>query len=158
MRTRLAILLSAVVLGATACSDAGTGPSEPTYASIAGSYGGAMSGLSQGIAMNANFSISIQQTGGTTSGTYALAGVLTDGVDYVDVQGTGTITGSVATGTNPSVNMTIRVGACPAYTAQFSGAYDSVNQRLTVTGPVDFFGANSCTVVLSYPTTIILNR
>lgn len=149
------IALSLVV--AVACGGDSTGPSS-SYSSIAGSYSGAMIGLSQGVAMNAIFSTTIAQTSGTTSGSWGLSGTLNDGVSTLSVSGTGTLTGTVATGNNPSVNITIRTPGCPNYQSQFSGAYDSTNRRLTITGPVEFFANNSCNVVLSYQTTIILNR
>lgn len=142
---------------AAACGGDGAGPS-PTFESIAGSYAGTMAGVSQGVALNGTFSLTITQNGGSATGTWALQGVLTDGIDLVAVQGTGTLSGTVASGTNPSVNITVRSGFCPNYQSNFSGAYDSANRRLTVTGAVEFFANNSCTVVLSYPMTMILNR
>lgn len=156
-RSRHALLLT-LLSGIVACGgDGGTGPG-PTYESIAGTYSGTMVGLAQGVAMNSTFSLTISQTGGSTSGTWALSGVLNDGVDALNVTGTGTLTGTVSTGNNPSVNITVRTPACPDYQAAFSGAYDSANRRLTIVGPVEFFAANSCTVVLSYAATIILTR
>ena len=144
-----------VLVTVAACGES-TGPSN--YNSIAGSYSGAMIGLSQGIALNAIFSTTIAQTAGNTSGTWSLSGTLNDGVSTLNVVGTGTLSGTVAAGNNPSVNLTIKTPLCPNYQAQFSGAYDSVNHRLTITGPVEFFAANSCNVALSYQGTIILNR
>jgi len=139
------------------CGGDGTGPSA-THESIAGSYTGTMAGLSQGIALNATFSLTINQDGGSVSGSWALQGTLTDGFDIVAVQGTGVLNGTVASGKNPSVNITVRSGQCPNRQTAFSGAYDSVNHRLTLTGTVEFLDFTSCTVVLSYPMTVILNR
>lgn len=150
--------LAAIVALTLACGDSSTGPSTPSYDSIAGSYAGAMAGVSQGVTLNADFSLTIAQSSGTLSGSYSLSGTLSDGVNVVPVQGTGTLTGTIATGNNPSVNITFRPGACPNYSANFSGAYDSANHRLTVSGPVEFFGVGTCTVQLSYPMTVILNR
>ena len=158
MRKRSALLLFALLSSVGACgSEGGTGPGQ-TYESIAGSYTGTMVGLSQGVALNATFALTISQSGGTTSGTYGLSGTLNDGIFLVNVAGTGTLSGTVAAGTNPSVNMTVRTPGCPNYQAPFSGAYDSANRRLTISGPVEVFADNSCTVVLSYQSTIILNR
>jgi hypothetical protein len=153
------VLLFALV----ACSsDGSTGPDTSSktlsYETIAGTYSGAMVGLSQGVAMNSVFSLTINQSSGTTAGTWGLSGTLSDGFNSLQVAGTGALDGTVAAGTNPSVNLTIKSSVCPAYRANFSGAYDSVNKRITITGPVDFFAANSCTVALTYNTTIILNR
>jgi hypothetical protein len=69
----------------------------------------------------------------------------------------GTLTGTIATGNNPSVNITVRTGVCPNYSAQFSGAYDTPNRRLTITGPVDIL-SDACAILLRYQVTIILNR
>lgn len=157
MRYRQSLIPSVCLFLTAACGGNATGPST-TYESIAGSYSGAMVGLSQGVALNATFSLTITQSAGSTSGSWALQGNLNDGVQTAGVQGTGTMTGSVAAGNNPSVNFVIRTGACPNYQANFSGAYDGANRRLTITGPVDVFANNSCNVVLSYQTTIILNR
>ena len=153
-------LLPVVLFFLASCSsDGATGPGKtPVYDTIAGTYSGAMVGLSQGVGLNSIFSLTMNQNAGAISGSYGLSGTLSDGVTSVQVAGTGTLTGSIAQGSNPSVNLTIRTGACPNYTANFSGAYDSANHRLTITGPVEFFANNSCTVVLSYVGTIILNR
>ena len=158
MRTISSVLLISVLTGVVGCGgDGATGPGK-TYESIADSYAGAMVGVSQGITLNAVFSLTITQNAGSLSGSWSLSGDLSDGFETVDVLGTGTLTGTVASGNNPSVNITVRTPLCPNYQAQFSGAYDSTNRRLTIAGPVDFFADNSCNVVLSYPTTIILTR
>jgi hypothetical protein len=157
MRKTTGVVLSALVIGSAACGGNATGPST-TYDSIAGSYSGAMAGTSQGIALSSTFSLTITQNGGTTGGSWALQGTLNDGFQIVNVQGTGTLTGTIASGNNPSVNLAVRTGGCPSYQANFSGAYDSANHRLTITGPVEFFAANTCNVVLTYQATIILIR
>lgn len=157
MRARITVLAIIASLLSSCGGDSGTGPT-PSYNSIAGSYSGAMIGNSQGVALAATFSLTIAQNQGSTSGTWALTGTLNDGVSSLPVSGTGTMTGTVAAGNNPSVNLVIKTSLCPAYQAQFSKAFDTANQRLTISGPVEFFANNSCNVVLSYNTTIILNR
>jgi hypothetical protein len=158
VRIRSLITASALLLGVMACG--GDSPTEPaaSHQNIAGSYAGIMTGVSQGVAADLDFTLTLLQSSGSLTGSYAISGTLSDGVDQVAVQGTGTLTGAVATGTNPSVNITVKSGVCPTYSAQFAGAYDSTNRRLTITGPVEFFGAGSCSVALSYPTTIVLTR
>lgn len=152
-------LLPVLLLGISACSSDGiAGPKNlPHYESIAGSYSGAMVGLTQGIGFSSIFSMSVSQTEGATTGSWGISGELNDGVYTVQIIGTGTLTGSVGTGNNPSVNLTIKTGGCPNYNAQFSGAYDSANRRITITGPVDILN-DDCSVFLRYPMTIILNR
>ena len=154
----LTVLLLVTTLSVEACGgDSGTGPGQ-RYETIAGTYAGALVGLSQGVALNSTFSLTISQNQGGLSGSWGLSGTLNDGVSFVNVVGTGTLSGTIAAGNNPSVNITARAPACPNYQAQFSGAYDVSNRRLTITGPIDFFANNSCNVVFSYPSTIILNR
>ena len=155
MRPPLSLLVFTLV-AAVACSGDSTGPGA-TYESIAGNYSGAMTGMSQGIALDGTFSLTVDQNRGTTSGTYGIAGTLYDGTTSLDVAGTGTLTGTVAAGNNPSVNITVRTPMCPNYQAHFSGTYDVPNRRLTMIGPIEFFN-DSCTVVLSYPSTIVLTR
>ena len=148
-----------VLLGATGCgSDSGTGPSASSYEAIGGSYAGAMVGLSQGVALSGTFTITIVQSEGTASGSWGMSVTLNDGTTQLPVNATGTLTGTIASGTNPSVNITVRQPACPNYHATFSGTYDSANRRLTLYGPVEFFGLNSCTVSLSYGMTVTLTR
>lgn len=159
MRMATRLLATTLLVGAMACGgDSGTGPGTPTYETVAGTYNGGMAGISQGVALEADFTLTLVQSQSSLSGTYALDGLLSDGIDVVAVAGTGTITGAIAAGTNPSVNLTIRSGICPNYTANFSGTYDSANRRITMQGPVEFFGAGSCNVVLSYPMNLVLQR
>jgi hypothetical protein len=150
------IAVAALAMFALACGGSSTGPS-PTYESIAGTYAGALAGISQGITLQATFTITITQSAGTLGGSYSISGTLSDGVTTVPVQGTGTITGNIASGNNPSVNLTVTSGICPNVSAGFSGAYDSVNHVLTLNGTVPVFNA-SCQVVLTYPGTIILQH
>ncbi len=160
MNRSIRVLVPLLIGILSACSgDGATGPdNSPTYERIDGTYSGSMVGLNQGIGMTSDFSITINQNGGTTSGSWGLSGVLSDGFNSLQITGTGTLTGTVSTGANPSVNLTIRSGVCPNYSANFSGAYDSANRRITISGPVDIFAANSCSVALSYNTTLLLTR
>lgn len=156
MRNHPLLLASVLALASVACGgDNGTGPS-PSYANIAGTYVGSMIGVSQGIGLGASFSLTLTQNAATIGGSYGLTGTLTDGVSEVDIAGTGTITGMIASGNNPSVNITVHSGDCPARSSNFSGAYDSANHRLTLTGPVEVFTVD-CGVFRTYQTTFILN-
>jgi hypothetical protein len=153
------LFTTTLLIGAMACGgDSGTGPSGPSYEAVAATYIGEMGGVSQGVGLNADFTLTLVQSQASLSGTYAMDGVLTDGFDVVAVAGSGTITGTIGSGTNPSINLTIRSSVCVNYSATFSGTYDSVNRRITMQGPVEFFGASSCNVVLSYPMNIVLQR
>jgi hypothetical protein len=107
--------------------------------------------------MAADLALTITQSSGSLSGSYAINGQLADGIDVVGISGTGNLSGNIASGNNPSVNITVVPAGCPGRTARFSGAYDSANQRLTISGPIEMFD-NACQVVLSYPSTIILTK
>jgi hypothetical protein len=147
------------VVGLTACGgDDNTGPGSPTYESIAASYAGVMAGTAEGVAMEGDFALTITQATSSLSGSYSLSGTLNDGVDVAAFQGTGVLTGTIEAGDNPSVSITFTPGGCPSYSAEFSGAYDSDNERLTLAGPVEFFSPGTCNVALSYSMTIVLNR
>jgi hypothetical protein len=140
---------------AVACGgNGGTGPS-PTYDNIAGTYAGPVAGLSQGILLQATLTVTVTQSAGNLGGSYSISGTLFDGTNTVAIQGTGTIAGTIASGSNPSVNVTARSGSCPNVAAIFSGAYDSVNRVLTLNGTLPIANA-SCQVVLTYPLTIIV--
>jgi len=160
MRYQTVVLASAFALAAAGCSgSSSTGPKQqPTYNDVSGSYAGPMSGLSQGIAIDATLTLTVTQASGTLGGSYGLSGTLTDGISVVGISGTGTLSGSIAEGNNPSVNITARSGQCPAFSDSFSGAYDTANQRMTLTGPVSIFAADCSSVLLTYQTTFILTR
>jgi hypothetical protein len=156
----LVSLLSILLASCGGSDGAGgiSGPSGPTYADISGTYGGGIVGNSQGVLLQGTFTLTITQTSGALGGSYSLAGTLYDGVTTLQILGTGTATGTIASGSNPSVNITAKSGVCPNVQDGFSGAYDTTNRVITLTGRIDFFN-NSCLVVLTYnPTTIILRR
>ena len=152
---------SVLAVFALACGSNGgssTGPS-PTYETIAGTYAGSLAGTSQGIALQANFTLTITQASGNLGGSYSIAGTLSNGVQTVPLQGTGTLAGTIAAGNNPSVNITVTNGVCSNVRDGFAGAYDGNNHVITLTGPVDIFDASNCQVILTYPnSTIILRR
>ena len=158
MRYNRTVVLALAAVAFACKGDTGTGPSSPTYETIAGTYAGSMAGTSQGVLLQANFTLTVSQTTGNLGGSYSIAGTLSDGVTTVPMQGTGSVAGSIASGGNPSVNLTVTSGVCSNVRDTFSGAYDSVNRVITLTGPVDIFNA-SCQVVLTYAnSTIILRR
>lgn len=116
-----------------------------------------MAGTASGVALNASFTLTITQAGGTLGGSYGLTGTLNDGLSSVAISGTGTVTGSLSSGSNPPVSMTVHPTGCPSRAATFTGSYDSANRRLTMTGPVEMFGSD-CVVFLTYPMTVVLAR
>ena len=114
-----------------------------------------MVGLSQGVALSADVSFTLSQAGGSLSGSYALSGILTNGTNEAAILGSGSLSGTIAPGLNPSVDITLS-NQCPNYSPRFSGAFDSANDLLTIAGPLDVL--LDCTIVLTYPTTILLSR
>ena len=102
-------------------------------------------------------SLTVVQSEGDLSGSYSNDGFLNDGQIQVAIQETGSISGTVSPGQNPSVNVTLRSGKCPSQAAAFSGAYDSANRVITMRGSVDILDLD-CAVFLSYPITLLLRR
>ena len=147
MISRFSVVL--VVTFLTACGgDDGTGVS---FETLAGTYVGPLIGTSQGVILGANLSVTITQSSGSLSGSYAISGTLTEGAVVVAILGTGSFTGTIAAGLNPSVNLTL-TNQCPNYSASFSGALDSANNLLTISGPVHVL--DSCTILLTYQSTL----
>ena len=153
-----------------ACGSDSTGPngngSTPTFESIAGTYTGFVAGTDQGITIDGILSVTITQSSGNLSGAWTITGTETPcgGDICAPTQGTGSLTGTINSGQNPSVNITFASGIteplgglCPDHQAVFSGAYDGTNHQLTLSGPIDILDA-SCNVVRSYQNTIILSR
>lgn len=149
MRPRLLVL--AVVL-LTAC-ESSTAPSA-SYGDLSGTYTGVMTGMSQGVALDGAFSLTISQNGGSLSGTDAVVGTLDQDVP---VSGTGTLSGTIAAGHNPSVNIVATESGCPNVHSTYSGSYDTANRRLTLTGPL-YVTYDDCSIALTYQMTFILNR
>jgi hypothetical protein len=146
----------AFIVAVAACGSDASGPGT-TYENIGGSYSGQMGGTTQGVALDADFSLTLSQNAGSLNGTYALQGELSNGLNFVNVQGTGVIAGTIASGNNPSVNLTVTPASCPNNRANFSGTYDVANRRITLIGPVDFFD-NNCVTVLRYQMNFVLTR
>ena len=158
MRKHLIIAMVAL-LAACGGDDDGT-PTDPgpQYENIAGTYSGPITGMSQGIALNAQVSVTLTQSGGTLGGSTSIAGTLSDGVDVVQIQGTGTISGTIQSGENPSLSITTTSGQCPNQRMTWSGAYDSTNRIVTITGSIHVLDFSTCQILLSYSGTIIMTR
>ena len=85
-----------------------------------------------------------------------MSGTLTERTVVVTRQAIGSLTGTVAAGQNPSVDITL-ANQCPDFSPRFSGALDSANDLLTISGPVEILLAD-CTILLSFQTTIVMRR
>ena len=155
MRALRTTTLAALTSLLWACGgDSATGPN---YESIAGSYSGPVVGLSQGVGLDATISFTLAQSAGSLSGTWAMSGSATDGFTTVGISGTGTLSGTIASGGNPSVNISVFVPGCSAYRSDFSGVYDVANRKITVTGAIDLLN-NDCSIFRRYQGTLIITR
>lgn len=152
-------LFSLVLVGTLwGCGSDATGPGQqPTYESIFGTYAGVMAGQTQGVVLEGMFSLSVGQTGGDLSGSWSTSGTLSDGVSQVAIQGTGNLTGTIAAGHNPSVDITATSPSCPSVKADYSGSYDSNNSKITLSGPFHVTDQD-CNIVLTYNMTLVLSR
>lgn len=155
MYAALAVVGATALAGCGGDSSSPTGPSTPTYETIAATYVGAMAGTTQGVVLESTFSLTVNQSSGSLSGSWSMNGMLNDGVIAVPVSGTGSLSGTIASGSNPSVNITF-ASPCAGRNANFSGAYDSVNRKLTLSGPV--YILDGCDIFLTYQGTVILSR
>jgi len=162
VRPRLSIAIFAIVSALTACGggDKITGPTTgPTYDSIAGTYTGEVAGFQERLLLHSTFTLTIAQSDASFSGTYGLSGFLNDSTGAArKVSAAGSLTGTMNPGSFPSLGMTLLAPGCPDYRAVFRGVYDSLNDRIIISGPIDFFADNTCNVVLTYPSAIVLNR
>ena len=147
---RYGLMATAILLAA--CSS-GADSTAPTYDDVSGSFAGPISGTSQGVTLNANVVLTITQASGTLSGSYALTGI----ANGTQISGTGTISGTVTSGNNPSVNLHVVIAGCPSVQNPYSGSYDSANRRLTITGPLYLLNSN-CTIAVTYQLTLVLSK
>lgn len=153
MRKLVFPIIALAALTAACGGDNGTGPQ--SYADISGTYAGAMSGTTQGILLQADFSLTITQSGGSLGGSYGLTGTLSDGVTTVSLIGSGSITGTIAAGNAPQVTLTARSGLCAGVTTTFTGSYDTVNRIVTLRGSIPVTDTN-CQVALTYGNMVIV--
>jgi hypothetical protein len=144
------LLFPLITVVALACGgDGGTGPSQ-TFENIAGTYVGAVTATTQGVHMDGNFSITITQSQGDLGGTHSLAGTLSNNSGSTPFQGSGSLQGTIAPGSNPSVNITASNATCPNVPGTLSGTYDSANRALTFPSTsIPFFDQN-CQVALTF--------
>ncbi|MDH3206338.1 MAG: hypothetical protein OEO79_06990 [Gemmatimonadota bacterium] len=160
MNRLLALILSGLLVTCGGDSPSGlpsTFGSQITFETIAGTYTGALVSVSQGITLTATFSLTLVQTQGSLTGSFGLAGTLDDGVGQAFVRGNGTVTGTIAPGSAPLVNVTVTPDVCPNAAVDWSGTYDGASGALTISGDANIFDAG-CVVVLTYEGTMVLNR
>jgi len=149
-RVTLPVLgLVGLLILACGCSDT-TGP---TYADVSGVYTGPISGTSQGYDLNATLRLTIHQNGREISGFDYVVGT----VGGVATSATGTFTGEVLGGRNPSVWVVSSNQECPMVHFLFTGSYDSANRRLTMAGPL--YPVNQdCLIPVTFSLTLVLSK
>jgi hypothetical protein len=138
----------------TACGGSESAIEPPTsYADVSGQYSGTITASSLGLALNATFSITVAQKGGALSGSDAIVGTFNE----TPTSATGSFTGSIAAGNNPSVYVVSTTAGCPALHAEYSGSFDAANRRLTMTGPV-YVTNPGCSIAATYELTLTLTK
>ena len=164
MISRLVRLLVVLVVAPfTGCGgEDGTGPgsSDSTtpglgWETLQGTYAGDIASMSQGVTYAADLSVIFHQSGGEVSGSYAIIGILSAGTEVAEVKGTGSFTGTLDRGEDPSVNITF-VNQCPGYSARFSGALETATNLLTISGPSHILV--NCVIFLTFESTILMRR
>jgi hypothetical protein len=73
-------------------------------------------------------------------------------------QGMVTLTGTVASGPNPSVNVTVRSTVCPNRTSDWSGHYSNSTGMLTLVGTIHLIVVPGCGDLDRFPATVIFRR
>lgn len=135
-------------------SDANT---KPTFANVAGSFSGPFSGTSQGASVSGSITFTITQTDGLLMGAYGATGAWDFGHGGVGLTGTGTLTGTVTSGDNPSVTLDVHDAGCPNLVRSYTGMYDTAIHRLTLTGQF-FHIAPPCSVDNTFQLNLVMNR
>ncbi len=150
-------------LGAILTGCGGDSPTDAiTYENIAGTYTGTLSEVTEGITLTA-FSLTIVQSDGNLTGSYSIEGTLEDSFRQLPMHGPGNVSGTIALGQNPSVIINLLPGPpCGNVQDRFSGAYDSANRRITMTGTLAAIGlvgaVDQCHYLFGHSTTVVLNR
>lgn len=163
MQYSRAVSLALVVLAPACRNDSSGGnitappPPPPTYETVAGTYNGALAGVSQGVTLQSTFTITVMQSAGTLGGTFTATGTLSDGVTTIPAHGAGNLNGTIASGTNPLVNITFTSAVCPNVRDTFSGTYDNASRVITLTGTVLVFD-NLCRVILTFSNIQVILR
>jgi hypothetical protein len=138
----------------TACGGSESSTEPPSsYADVSGQYSGKITASTLGLLFDATFSITIAQKGGALSGFDAIVGTLNE----TPTSRTGTFTGSIAAGNNPSVYVVSTIAGCPALRPEYSGSFDVANRRLTMTGPL-YVTNPDCSIAVTYALTLDLTK
>jgi hypothetical protein len=157
MTRAMAVLCCIAVL--TGCG--GPAPMAPTqtltYENVAGTYTGNVNGMIPGFTLMGTLTLNLQQVAAVLSGGYTVVATVSDGVTQAAALGTVTLNGTVAPGSNPALNFTVRSEQCPnAPSSDWTGSFQSGSGVLTMSGVLHLL--NACVVQLSFPVTISMTR
>lgn len=153
-----AFVLSGCGGAATPTGPSTTPPPAVVYENLAGTWTGAVGGVSQGVTLAGTLTLVVQQSSATLSGTYSVAATLTSSTQVTPLQGSVTLGGTVASGPNPAVTITTQSTVCPDLPGEtWTGNYGNATGVLTLTGTGHVI-TSTCVIVLNYPQTILLTR
>jgi hypothetical protein len=142
-----------------ACGGGPSGPTAVTYENVAGTWNGRVSGVSQGVTLDGTIVIDFQQTDGALTGGYNVNATLTNATQQSPLIGSVTLTGTITSGSSPTVSFTTRSTVCPNLPGEsWSGPFRPREGTLTITGTGHVISAGACAIVLNYPQTITLTR
>jgi hypothetical protein len=144
----------------TGCSGSPAAPTPAAFENVAGTWTGKVGGVTQGVTLDGTITLSLQQSDGNLTGGYSVQGSLSNPVQTSPLQGSVTLTGTVASGSNPLVTFTTTSVPCPNLTGEsWSGSFNNRTGVLTITGTGHVInGPPACAIALSYPQTIALTR
>lgn len=143
------------VLGVGVVLTHGCGTEPVTYASIAGSYGGAFGAVAvSGNTYAGEFTLQLTQAEGSLSGTWSANGSINGGAPRVRE---GLFVGSMSIGENPAVSGVISEDHCPSIEMPFAGTFDSSTEVLSLLGTLES-RSSTCTLVGGYELSLELTR
>jgi hypothetical protein len=138
MKCRSVVLAGVLLIGCR--GELGPSESFKTFEQIGGYYAGSLESASELISLNGGLSLNLtENSSGELSGNYSMTGTVTDGGQQYPLAQSGTITGKITSGSNPSINLFTHPASCPTAAANLTGTFDSAKDELTLTGPIYVF-------------------
>lgn len=153
MRSCLSLALL-VTLGCTT-DPSSVGPSA-TYNPIAGTYVGAVSGTTEGSTLEGPYTLNLQQSAGSISGSYSFVATFSTGTLTM----AGSVDGTMTAGDYPTVTLDLTHDICTNVKVRHTGTYDLALRRITLSGPIDLVNTqnNACSISRRLSTTVTMNR
>ena len=155
------ILAVIATLALAACGDSATEPDitpTPTYESIAGIYVGSLRAEHDGIGIEVDFIFTLSQNGGKLTGvseSFTAFRDLSTGLLVASAPGEGSFTGTIATGSKPTVTLTDTNTTCGQREA-WTGIFDAANNTVTLNGKLVYTEEATCVVVIEFPVILFL--